>query len=57
MEKIEDSEVRCAVYDHFHMVTFMSINPYDNIDDFKAHGKEMLMESFDNLLLGVVYTR
>jgi hypothetical protein len=28
---------------------FMSINPNETIDDFKAHGKEMVVESFDNL--------
>jgi len=47
--KIKDSKVRCAVFDHLHMVMFMSINPNETIDDFKAHGKEMGVESFDNL--------
>jgi hypothetical protein len=32
----------------------MSINPYETIDDFKACGKEMVVESFDNLQLSVV---
>jgi hypothetical protein len=27
----------------------MSINPNETIDDFKAHGREMAVESFDNL--------
>jgi hypothetical protein len=49
MEKIKDLEVRHVVLDHFHMVMFMSINPNDTIDDFKAHGKEMVVESFDKL--------
>jgi hypothetical protein len=39
------------------MVMFMSINPYDTIDDFKARGRDMVMESFDNLQLGVDWTR
>ncbi len=54
MEKIKDSKVRCDVLDHLHMVMFMSINPNETIDDFKAHGKKMVMESFDNLQPGVV---
>jgi hypothetical protein len=49
MEKIKDSEVKCVVLDHLHMVMFMSINPNEIIDDFKAHGREMVVESFDNL--------
>jgi hypothetical protein len=31
------------------MVMFMSINPEETIDDFKAHGREMAVENFDNL--------
>jgi hypothetical protein len=46
VEKIKDSKVRCAVLDCLHMVMFMSINPND---DFKTHGKEVVVESFDNL--------
>ncbi len=57
MEKIKYSKVRRAVFDHLHMVMFMSINPDETIDDFKAHGKKMVVESFDNLQLGVVWTR
>jgi hypothetical protein len=49
MEKIKDSKVRHVVLDHLHMVMFMSINPNDTIDDFKAHGKEMVVENFDKL--------
>jgi hypothetical protein len=49
MEKIKDLEVRCAILDHLHMVMFMSINLDETIDDFKACGKEMVVESFDNL--------
>jgi hypothetical protein len=57
MGKIKDPKVRCAVLDHLHMVMFMSINPNETIDDFKAHGGEMVVESFDNLQLGVAWTR
>jgi hypothetical protein len=28
---------------------FMSINLDEIVNDFKAHGKELMMESFDNL--------
>jgi hypothetical protein len=37
MEKIKDSKVKHAIFDHLHMVMFMSINPDETIDDFKAH--------------------
>jgi hypothetical protein len=57
MEKIKDLKVRRAIFDHLHMVMFMSINPNETIDDFKACGREMMMESFDNLQLGVNWTR
>jgi hypothetical protein len=57
MEKIKDSKVRCAILDCLHMAMFMSINPDGTIDDFKARGREMVVESFDNLQLGVVWTR
>jgi hypothetical protein len=49
MEKIKDLKVRHVVLDHLHMVMFMSINPNETIESFKACGKEMVMESFDNL--------
>jgi hypothetical protein len=49
MEKFKDSEVKHVVLDRFHMVMFMSINLDETIDDFKARGKEMVVESFDNL--------
>jgi hypothetical protein len=49
MEKIKDLEVKRVVLDHLHTVMFMSINPYETINDFKAHGREMMVESFDNL--------
>jgi hypothetical protein len=49
MEKIKDLKVKHAVVDHLHMVMLMSINPNETIDDFKARGKEMVVENFDNL--------
>jgi hypothetical protein len=49
MEKMKDSEVKHAILDHLHMVMFMSINPKETINDFKAHGREMVVENFDNL--------
>jgi hypothetical protein len=57
MENIKDSEVRHVILDRLHMVMFMSINPNDTIDDFKAHGKEMVVESFDKLQPYVAWTR
>jgi hypothetical protein len=57
MEKIKDSEVRHVVLDCLHMVMFMSINPNETIDDFKGRGREMVVESFDNLQPGIVWTR
>jgi hypothetical protein len=57
MEKIKDLEVKRATLEYLHMVMFMSINPYETIDDFKACGREMVVESFDNLQLIVVWTR
>jgi methylthioribose-1-phosphate isomerase len=56
MEKIKDLKVKCVVLDHLHMVMFMSINPNETIDDFKEHGKEIMVENFDNLQLGVAWT-
>jgi hypothetical protein len=57
MEKIKDSKVNCVILDRLHMVMFMSINPNETINDFKACGKEMVVESFDNLQLDVAWTR
>jgi hypothetical protein len=57
MEKIKDSKVRREVLDCLHIVLFMFINPNETIDNFKAHGREMVVESFDNLQLGVAWTR
>ncbi len=54
-KKIEDSKVRRAILDRLHMVMFMSIDLDETIDDFKARGKEMMVESFDNLQHGVVW--
>jgi hypothetical protein len=38
-----------TISDCLHMVMFMSINPNETIDDFKARGKEMAVGSFDSL--------
>ncbi len=57
IEKIKDLEVRRALLNHLHMVMFMSINLDEAVDDLKARGKEMVVENFDNLQLGVVWTR
>ncbi len=46
MEKIKDSNVRRVILDRLHMVMFMSINLDETINDFKARGRELVMESF-----------
>ncbi len=56
MEKIKDPKVKCVILDHFHMMMFMCINPNEAIESFKACGREMVVESFDNLQLGVAWT-
>jgi hypothetical protein len=38
MEKIKDLKVKRAILDQLHMMMFMSINPNETIDDFKACG-------------------
>jgi hypothetical protein len=57
MEKIKGSDVRHAIFDYLHTMMFMSINPDETIDDFKACGREMVVESFDNLQPSVAWTR
>jgi hypothetical protein len=57
MEKIKHSKVKHAVFNHLHMVMFMSINPNEIIDNFKARGMEMVVEIFYNLPLGVAWTK
>jgi hypothetical protein len=59
MEKINDLKVKvsCVILHCLHMVMFMSTNPNETINDFKARGREMVVESFDNLQLGVAWTR
>jgi hypothetical protein len=57
MEKKNNSKVRRAILYHLHMVMFMSINLDETIDDFKARGTEMVVESFNNLQLGVAWIR
>jgi hypothetical protein len=49
MEKIKDSKMKCVVFDCFHMVMFMSINPDETIEPFKSCAREIMVESFDNL--------
>jgi hypothetical protein len=46
-----------TIFDCLHMMMFMSINPNETIDDFKARGKEMVVESFDNLQPTIAWTR
>ncbi len=56
MEKIKALEAR-RVLDHLHTMMFMSINLDESIDDFKAHGREMVVENFNKLQPSVAWTR
>jgi len=47
MEKIKDKKMWHAIFDHLHEVTYMSINPYENIESFKDHGRKKLVEGFE----------
>ncbi len=49
--------MKCVVFDRLHMVIFMTINLDETIEFFKSCGREIMVESFDNLQLGVVWTR
>jgi Na+/glutamate symporter len=44
MEKIKDVKMRRAIFDCLYLVMFMSINPGETIELFKACGKEKMME-------------
>jgi hypothetical protein len=57
LEKIKDLKVMHVILDHLHMVMFISINPNETIDDFKACGREMVVKSFDTLQPSVVWTK
>ncbi len=57
MEKIKDLEVKHAILDYLHVVMFMSINPNETIDDFKACGREVVVVNFDNLQPSVTWKR
>jgi hypothetical protein len=35
MEKINDKKMWLVTFDDLHEVTYMSINPYENIESFK----------------------
>ncbi len=49
MESTKDAKVKRAILNCLHTVMFMSIKPNETIKSFKARGKEMVVESFDNL--------
>jgi Na+/glutamate symporter len=44
MEKIKDAKMRCAIFNCFYLVMFMSINLGETIELFKACGREKVME-------------
>jgi hypothetical protein len=47
MEKIKDKKIWLVIFDDLHEVTYMSINPYENIESFKDHGRKKVVESFE----------
>jgi hypothetical protein len=47
IEKIKDKKVRLAIFDGFHKVMYMSINPYENIESFKDCGRKKVVENFE----------
>lgn len=57
IEKINDLKVKFVVLEYLHMLMFMSINPKETIESFKAHGGEMVMKSFDSLKLDVPWMK
>ncbi len=36
-----------AIFDDLHEVTYISINPYENIESFKDHGRKNAVEGFE----------
>jgi hypothetical protein len=47
MKKIKDKEVWLAIFDDLHEVSYISINPYGNIESFKDYGRKKVVESFE----------
>lgn len=52
MEKIKDNEVCHEIVDGFHAIIYMPIDLIENIDVFKFHGKNNIIESLTQHLAG-----
>ncbi len=51
MEKIKNNEMRRAILDDLHNVMYMPIEPSESIETFMTHGKNKIIESFNQHLL------
>ncbi len=56
MEKIKDNEMQCATLDDLHTVMYMPIEPNESIEAFMTCGRNKIIESFTQHLLGDSWT-
>jgi hypothetical protein len=56
MEKIKDNEMRRAILDNLHTVMYMPIEPSESIEAFMIRGRNKIIESFTQDLLGDSWT-
>jgi hypothetical protein len=56
MEKIKDTEVRCAILDDLHTIMYTPIEPNESIETFMTHGKNKIIESFTQHLFSDSWT-
>jgi hypothetical protein len=52
MEKIKDNEMRHAILDDLHTIMYMPIEPSEGIETFMTRGRNKIIESFTQHLLG-----
>jgi hypothetical protein len=57
MEKIKDNEMRCAILDDLHTIVSMHIEPSESIEAFMIRGRNKIIESFTQNLLGDSWTQ
>ncbi len=57
MEKIKDNGVWRAIFDEFHIVMDMPIEPNESIEAFMTHEKNKIIESFTQHLRSDSLTR
>jgi hypothetical protein len=56
MEKIKNNGVQRAILNDFHIVMYMPIEPSENIETFMSRGRNKIIESFTQYLLGDSWT-